>query len=123
MENLEDKLKTLLKDFNFAENELLDIDAKSFFGTKQVVKSEFRTQNKSLVLNSGVRHFYVSSVMYKDDPDKQSFRYMIIWTVAKIRNYKCKNFWDFELNKVFISGKSDQTLIENLKNELENGTI
>ena len=102
MENFEDTLKTLLNGYIFNENELLDIDSKSFFGTKQVVKSEFRTCNKALIINSGIRHFYISSTMYKDNPNRQSFRYMIIWTMAKIRHFRSKSFSDFELNKVFI---------------------
>ena len=123
MENLETNLKCMLGDFVFTESESPVLMDKHFFGTKQVQKSEFRTPARALVINSGVRHFYVSSVMYKDNPNMESFRYMIIWTMAKIRHYRCKNFYNYELDKVFISGKTDEILIENLKAEIENGKI
>lgn len=123
MENLETNLKVLLSDYVFTENEAPTNINKHFFGTKQVQKSEFRTSAKALVISSGVRHFFVSSVMYKDNPNMESFRYMIIWTMAKIRYYRCKSFWDYELDKIFISGTTDEILIENLKAEIENYKI
>ena len=123
MNNIETQLKSLLGEFAFSENETLEIAGKSFFGTKKLEATEFRNRNKALVLNSGVRHFYVSSVMYQDNPNMESFRYMIIWTVAKFRPYRCKSFNDYELDKVFISGKTDEILIENLDREINNGKI
>jgi hypothetical protein len=123
MNNIEPQLKHLLGEFTFSENETLDVAGKSFFGTKKLQATEFRSPNKALVLNSGVRHFYVSSVMYHDNPNMESFRYMIVWTVAKLRPYRCKSFSDYELDKVFISGKTDEILIENLFREINNGKI
>lgn len=123
MNNIETKLKNLLSEFTFSENETLEIAGKSFFGTRKLQGSEFRNADKALVLNSGIRHFYVSSVMYKDYPRNQQFRYMIVWTVSKIRPYRCKTFRDYELDKVFISGKTDEILIENLEREMAHGNI
>lgn len=123
MNHIEAQLKSLLGEFAFSEKEALEIAGKSFFGTKKLQATEFRRIDKALVLSSGVRHFYVSSVMYHDNPNMESFRYMIVWTVAKLRPYKCKTFRDFELDKVFISGKTDEILLEKLECELGNGKI
>ncbi len=123
MNNIETQLKILLGEFVFSENEILDTAGKSFFGTKRLPETEFRNPDNALVLNSGVRHFYISSVMYHDNPDMASFRYMIVWTVAKIRPYRCKAFRDYELDKVFISGKTDEILLGELECVLENGKI
>ncbi|MCX6304393.1 MAG: hypothetical protein NT040_05460 [Bacteroidetes bacterium] len=123
MNNLETQLKNLLREFTFSDSQQKDIADKSFFGTLKFQATKFRNPNKALILNSGTRHFYVSSVMYHDNPTMESFRYMIVWTMAKIRPYKCKTFRDYELNKVFISGKTDEILIENLSREIENGKI
>ena len=123
MNNLENQLKSLLGSFVFSDGEELELAERHFFGSKKLQATEFRNRNKALVLNSGVRHFYVSSVMYHDNPNMESFRYMIIWTVAKLRPYRCKSFNDYELDKVFISGKTDEMLIENLYREINNGKI
>ena len=123
MNNIETQLKILLGEFTFSENKTLDAAEKSFFGTKRLPATEFRNPDNALVLNSGVRLFYVSSIMYHDNPNMESFRYMIVWTVAKIRPYRCKTFRDCELDKVFISGKTDETLLGKLECELENGKI
>jgi len=123
MKNIETQLKSLLGEFTFIDGELLEIAKRSFFGTKELQATEFRTRDKALVLNSGVRHFYVSSEMYRDNPSMQSFRYMTVWTVAKIRPYRSKFFRDYEMDKVFLSGKTDEILIENLERELAKGTI
>lgn len=123
MINLEAKLKSLLSEFTFSDDQAQEIAGKSFFGTKNQQGFEFRNADKALVLNSGIRHFYLSSVMYKNYPRNQQFRYMIVWTVSKIRPYRCKTFRDYELDKVFISGKTDEILIGNLEHEIENGNI
>ncbi|MEI7850118.1 MAG: hypothetical protein WCK35_30275, partial [Chloroflexota bacterium] len=81
MNNLENQLKSLLGSFVFSDGEELELAERHFFGSKKLQATEFRNRNKALVLNSGVRHFYVSSVMYHDNPNMESFRYMIIWTV------------------------------------------
>ncbi len=123
MKNLEKRLKNLLRDFVFVNGTNVEISEKSFFGTKVLPATEFLNKDKALVQSSGIRHFYVSSVMHKNSIHIPSFRYMIVWTMAAKRPYRCKNFWEFELDKVFISGRTDEILIGNLRREIENGKI
>ena len=123
MNNIEKRLKNLLSDFVFVNGTNVEISEKSFFGTKVIAAAEFRNKDKALVQSSGIRHFYLSSVMHKNNIHIPSFRYMIVWTMATIRPYRCKSFKDYELDKVFISGRTDEILIENLRREIENGKI
>ena len=100
-----------------------DITNLSYFGTKHTTPKTYRTPDGTFIQDSGIRHFYVSSVMYKDNPAMESFRYMIIWTYATARGYRCKYFNKVELNKVFISGKTDELLLENLQRAIAKGTV
>ena len=124
MNNFETQLKTLLPDFKLSDPlPTEDKNNLSYFGTMHTTARTYRTSDGTLIQDMGIRHFYVSSEMYKDNPDMDSFRYMIIWTFATARRYRCKYFNKVELNKIFISGKTDELLLENLKRAIAKGTI
>lgn len=123
MTDIEFQLRNLLPDFNLSDPLPTETDNRSYFGTKCTKPRTHRTADGTLIQDSGIRHFYVSSIMYKDNPAMESFRYMIIWTFAMARRYRCKYFNKTELNKVFLSGKTDELLLENLKNAIAKGTI
>jgi len=120
----ETALKALLPEFKFSDPlPTEDITNLSFFGTKRTTAKTYRTADGTLIQDSGIRHFYVSGVMYKDNPAMESFRYMIVWTFAQARRYRCKYFNKVELNKVFLSGKTDAQLLENLQRAIAKGSI
>jgi hypothetical protein len=124
MNSFETALRNLLPDFKLSDAlPTEDITNLSYFGTKQNTAKTYRTSDGTLIQDSGIRHFYVSSVMYKNNPTMESFRYMIIWTFATARQYRCKYFNKVELNKIFISGKTDELLLENLQRAIAKGTI
>jgi len=124
MTDIETQLRNLLPEFKFSDP--LPTEDKtnlSYFATKYTTTRKYRTPDGTLIQDSGIRHFYVSSVMYKNNPEMESFRYMIIWTFATARGYRCKYFNKVELNKVFLSGKTDELLLDNLQRAIAKGTI
>ena len=121
---IENALKSLLPDFKLSDPlPTEDKNNQSYFGTKHTTPKTYRTAHGTQIQDSGIRHFYVSSVMYKDNPAMESFRYMIVWTFAQARRYRSKYFNKVELRKVFLSGKTDKQLLENLKRAIAKGTI
>jgi hypothetical protein len=123
MKSIENQLRNILPDFKFSDPLPTETDNRSYFGTKNTIAKTYRISDGTMIQDSGIRHFYVSSVMYKDNPTMESFRYMIIWTFAQARRYRCKYFNKVELNKIFISGKTDELLLENLKRAIAKGNI
>ncbi len=123
MTQFETQLTDLLPDFKLSDPLPAETDNRSYFGTKHTTARTYRTADGTLIQDSGIRHFYVSSLMYKDNPAMESFRYMIIWTFATARGYRCKYFNKIELNKVFLSGKTDELLLDNLQRAIAKGTI
>lgn len=93
--------------------EFLPTDNDNYFGTKHIPVRKYRDEHRNLIITSGIRQFYVSSRTHGSDGIE--FRYMIIWTKGIKRPYWGKSYFDVELDKVFLSGKTDEELIENLK--------
>lgn len=124
MKTLELRLKEILSGFTFSDVEPVDDERfTDFFGVKEIPKRKYRDSSKNLIRVLGYIKFFVSRVTYIDNPTMDSFRYMIIWTDAECRQYQCKNFNKLELNKKFISGKTDDILLNKLQELIDSGEI
>ena len=102
-------LKVILPDYIFNDN---DTTTDCIHGVKKIAPRTFRDSKKNLV-NSENRIIFISSEMYPNT-DK-NFRYAMNFTKSTIRGYRCKTWGDYELDKVFVSGKTDEILISEIK--------
>ena len=107
------KVAEILTDFDIDKS-----DSGCIFGTKNNNSTKmFRDNEKTLIKSTGIRHVFISSRMYPNT-DKD-FRYAMIYTIAKARGYRCKNWYKMELDKVFISDENDNVLLEKIRNEFK----
>lgn len=86
----------------------------SIFGVKKLEPRRFK---KSISKNNYItkdRVIFISGEMYPNT-DK-NFRYAINYTQSKMRMYRCKKWTEHEYEKVFVSGKTNIELLENIKN-------
>jgi hypothetical protein len=90
----------------------LDDTSQCICGVKKLAPKIFRDSKKNLVKSEN-RKIFISSEMYPDT-DK-NFRYGLNYTQSVMRDYRSKNWHDYELDKVFVSGKTDEILIEEIK--------
>ena len=103
------ELKKILPDYVFTGG---DYTTDCIHGVKQLAPQTFRDSKKSLVKSEN-RVIFISSEMYPNT-DK-NFRYAMNYTKSKVRGYRCKNWFDYELDKEFVSGKTDEILIDEIK--------
>ena len=89
-----------------------DSTTDSIYCIKQLEHQTFR-DSKKILIKSENRVIFISSEMYPNT-DK-NFRYAINYTKSTIRKFRCKNWFDYELDKVFVSGKTDVILIDEIK--------
>lgn len=109
------ELKKKFPEYDFSKKLLKQ---KAIFGTKDVKPETYRTPNKDLIKRGNFRYIYISSIMYEGTkPKSQQFVYAIISTKAEKRNFRCKRFCEFELDKVYESGKTYAKLLEKLQGE------
>jgi hypothetical protein len=106
---LRNEIIKILSDYDFNCN-----FGKSIFGVKYFPQTTYRDKNKNLITTLGRRYVYISDEMYPNT-DK-NFRYAIIETPCNVRNYRCKRWNESVIDKVFTSGKTDEELIENIRN-------
>lgn len=90
----------------------VDDTTESIYGVKQLEPKTFRDSKKNLVKSEN-RVIFISSEMYPNT-DK-NFRYALNYTKSTIRNYRCKDWYGYELDKVYVSGKTDELLISEIK--------
>ena len=112
------ELKETFPEFNFHISKFADENiSKSIFGIAKVTPTSFReNKTKALVIASPIRKMFISSIMYENTkPIEEQFIYAIVYTLAKIRNYRCKSFHPLEHEKVFESAKNYELLLESLK--------
>jgi len=102
-------LKVILPDYVFNGN---DTTTDSIFGVKQLAPRTFRDSKKNLVKSEN-RLIFISGEMYPNT-DK-NFRYALNFTKSTIRDYRCKYWYDYELDKVVVTGKTDEILISEIK--------
>lgn len=103
---LKNKLVLILPEYEFTDSD------GNIFGTKKIKHRTFRDGKKNLV-RSFDRTIFISSEMYPNT-DK-NFRYAINYTKSKMRNYRCNNWYESEYKKVFVSGKTEEMLLEEIK--------
>lgn len=109
-QELINELQVILPDYVFNSN---DDTTDCIYGVKQLAPRTFRDSKNNLVKSEN-RIIFISSEMYPDTDKK--FRYGLNYTKSTIRGFRCKTWGDYELDKVFASGKTDELLISEIKN-------
>jgi len=114
MTNLElkNKLAEMLPEYEF--NLSGELESNCIHGVKKLDSRTFRDGKKRLCKTND-RVIFISSEMYPDT-DK-NFRYAMNYTHGTTRDYRCKNWYGLEYKKVFVSGKTDELLLEEIKNQ------
>jgi len=105
------KIKLLLPDF-----ELSISSSGSIHGVKKVPLRTFRNKKGTIIKILGIRNIFISSVM---GTDEKPFYYCTVYTVSQSRGYRCKNWYDDEYNKVFISGRDYNVILDKFKENVE----
>jgi len=106
------ELTKVLTGFNFDEEMNT---GKYISGDKKVPQIEYKDENKATVRVEGVRSIYISPKM---GTETVLFYYAIIKTRGQKREYRRKKFYDAEIDKVFLSGKTYELLLQEFKNQL-----
>jgi len=106
------ELSEVLTGFNFDEEMNT---GKYISGDKKVPQIEYKDENKATVRVEGVRSIYISPKM---GTETVLFYYAIIKTRGQKREYRRKKFYDAEIDKVFLSGKTYELLLQEFKNQL-----
>jgi hypothetical protein len=111
MTNLElkNKLVELFPEYKF--NDVND-ETYSIHGVLELKPRTFRDGKKNLVKTQN-RIIFVSCEMYPNT-DK-NFRYALNYTTSQMRMYRCKNWLGNEYKKAFVSGKTDEILLSEMK--------
>ena len=103
---------------NFPEYEFLeDQKSESLFFTKNIKLKEYRDSTKNLVRIGRMRHIFISSEMYPNTD--RNFKYAIIYTPSEMRLYKHKTWLDFEENKQYVSGKTNEELYDKIAKQFQ----
>lgn len=102
-------LQVILPDYVFNIN---DDTTDCIYGVKQLAPKTFRDSKKNLIKSEN-RIIFISSEMYPNT-DK-NFRYALNYTKSTIRGFRCKTWGDYELDKVFASGKTNEILLNEIK--------
>jgi hypothetical protein len=109
------ELRTAIKEL-FPQYVMSEIDkdtlGDSIFLTKVQPLKQYKDINKNSIIEHS-RYIYISDEMYRGE--ERSFRYAIIYTKGMIRNYRCKIWYEVELNKSFVSAKTNDLLLEKIK--------
>ncbi len=108
-QELINELQVILPDYVFNSN---DDTTDCIYGVKQLAPRTFRDSKKNLVKSEN-RVIFISSEMYPNT-DK-NFRYALNYTKSTMRDYRCKNWYGYELDKAYASGKTDELLISEIK--------
>lgn len=106
-----EELAKILPEYEFTS----DSDTGSIFGVKKLEPRRFK---KSISKNNYItkdRVIFISGEMYPNTDE--NFRYAINYTQSKMRMYRCKKWYEHEYEKVFVSGKTDEELIQNIKEQ------
>ena len=104
------ELTKILPDYVFSGGN--DCTTDCIFGVKQLAPRTFRDSKKNLIISND-RIIFISSEMYPNT-DK-NFRYAMNYTKSTIRNFRCKRWFGYELDKEFVSGRTDEILIDEIK--------
>jgi len=105
---LRNKLVELLPEYTFNE---VKSDTDCIFGVKKLEHKTFRDDKKNLIKSEN-RIIFVSSEMYPNT-DK-NFRYALNYTKSSIRHYHCRTWGEHEYKKVFVSGKTNNEIINKI---------
>lgn len=111
-----EKIKSipLFKDLNMVE----PTDC-SHYGTINVASRHFKDGSGNEYRLSGVYSLFVAH-MYKDSSEMEEFFYLTFYHKGVKRDYRRRTWYESEYNKIFVSGKTVEEIIENLKNKLVN---
>ena len=106
------ELKKVLIGFNFYDE--MNV-SKCINADKEVPKNEYRDENKATVRVDGVRSIFISSEM---GTEEKHFFYMTVKTLAQRREYRYRNFYDTEIDKVFISGATYEVMLKKITEQV-----
>lgn len=85
-------------------------------GTITVEPRHFKDTSKNEIKLSGVHNLFVAH-MYKDKPENEFF-YLTFSHRGEQRDFRRHRFYPIEYNKIFVSGKTVNEIIKNLKSKL-----
>ncbi len=64
-------------------------------------------------------YIYISSKMGGTELSGKPFRYAMCYQGGKARDYRCKNWHSVEFNKLFVSGKDAQAIVNELVKKVD----
>jgi hypothetical protein len=108
-----EELKKVLTDFYFDDEINM---GKNIHGDKKVPQIEYRDANKTTCRTEGTRAIFIGTDM---GTEKVPFHYSIIYSRGQKREYRRKHFYDAEIDKLYISGKTYEILLEKYKDQLK----
>lgn len=100
----------------FPEYNMAETDG-GFIGCVISNRTEYRDENKNRVINTGMKFIYVSPEMYPQTD--RDFRYALQYERGRMKEYRCREWREIEINKRFASGKTDNELIESIKTNFQ----
>ena len=78
---------------------------------KDVEKNEYRLNQPYAIF---IAH------MYEGDKGKEFF-YILVYRKGQVRNFRKKNFNDIEFNKICVTGKTVEEVVNSLQEKFDNG--
>ena len=103
----------------FKDLELIPPTETSQFGTIKIAPKHFKDKNKNEVILSGTYYLFIAH-MYKNSTKMTEFFYLTFYNSGSQRDYRRRTFYPIEYNKLFVSGSSVESIIEELKEKLIN---
>ena len=107
-------MKTILKPFQKIGFTILDNKESNEFGSITVHKEIRRHKDRVKIGNI---QFYISGRMYGRQP--KSFVYAMCYQKETVRPYRCKNSFEVEANKIYVSGKTKNEVVNKLIKEIQ----
>jgi len=103
-----DKLKKNLPQFEWSQEN----STSSIFGTLKAPQVQKRI-NSDLYKLSNV-YIFISSKMGGTELSGKPFRYAMCYQNGEVRQYRCKNWGGVEFNKLFVSDKDLDSIVNQL---------
>lgn len=108
-----DKLRKYLPQFTWTQ----ETPTSSLFGTITAPTVGKRINGTSYHLNNV--YVFISSKMGGTELSGKPFRYAMCYQKGKARAYRCKNWHDVEFNKLFVSDKDLNSVVDKLIKEVD----
>ena len=112
--NILKQLQTELPQFTWTQQDGIE---GSIFGTITVPLIEKRI-SKDLYKLTNI-NVYISGKMGGTELSGKPFRYAICYQKAEVRPYRCKRTFEAELNKLYVSDKNLQGIVNKLVEQID----